>query len=235
MAFAFDGTGYGTDGAIWGGEVLRARYDGFERLAHLKYVPLLGGDAAIKHPARVALLAHLWAAGIEWDGDFYSGGVTGICDSQLATGSHSVPTSSMGRLFDAVAAFLGVRKTVSYEGQAAIELEALCEGEVEEGYPVSGFDVGPMWREMVKDLKNGVSRGRIAARFHRTVAEVVLDYSLGAAREKVALTGGVFQNTHLLNLTARLLSESGFRVLTNRLVPPNDGGIALGQAASLPR
>lgn len=233
VAFAFDGTGYGTDGAIWGGEVLRARYDGFERLAHLKYVPLLGGDAAIKNPARVAL-AHLWAAGIEWTGDFTPAELR-LLRQQLARGSHSVPTSSMGRLFDAVAAFLGVGQNVSYEGQAAIELEALCEGDVEEGYPVRKFDVAPMWEEMGKDLKKGVTRERIAAKFHRTIAEIVLAYSRQAGGEKVALTGGVFQNRYLLGLTSKLLTESGFRVLTNQLVPPNDGGIALGQAASLPQ
>ena len=243
LTFAFDGTGYGTDGAIWGGEILRARYDGFERLAHLKYTPLPGGDSAIRHPARVAL-AHLWAAAIEWSADLpcvkaCTPEELRILRRQLETNSHATPTSSMGRLFDAVAALLGLRANVTYEGQAAIELEALCSNTVvETPYPVlfhkTEFDMASMWTALVADWRAGVDRAILAARFHRTVAEVILHYGRIAREEygteEAALTGGVFQNVHLLELACQLLTQDGFRVLTHRLVPPNDGGIALGQA-----
>jgi hydrogenase maturation protein HypF len=244
LAFAFDGTGYGTDGAIWGGEVLKTRYDGFERVAHLKYVPLPGGDSAIRHPSRVAL-AHLWAAGIDWSADLpcvkaCTAVELRVLRRQLETGSHSVQSSSMGRLFDAVAAFLGVRDKVTYEGQAAIELEALCShAEAESSYPVifgrSEFDVAPMWVALLADWRAGVEPAAMAARFHLTVAEIILHYSRRArdefGLETVGLTGGVFQNVYLLRLAAQVLTQAGFHVLTHRLIPPNDGGIALGQAA----
>ncbi len=244
LAFAFDGTGYGTDGGIWGGEVLKARYDGFERGAHLKYVPLPGGDSAIRHPVRVAL-AHLWAAGIDWTPDLACVNACTpvelrILRRQLETGSHAVPSSSMGRLFDAVAAFLGLRDTVTYEGQAAIELEALCsQTKVEAPYPVtfgrSEFDVAPMWSALIADARVGDAPAVMAARFHLTVAEIILHYSRAAREESgletIGLTGGVFQNVYLLSLATQLLTNAGFRVLTHCVVPPNDGGIALGQAA----
>jgi hydrogenase maturation protein HypF len=244
LAFAFDGTGYGTDGAIWGGEVLLVRYQGFQRFAHLRYTPLPGGDSAIRHPARVAL-AHLFAAGIEWADDFAcvqacTPQELRILRRQFEAGTHSVPTSSMGRLFDAVAAFLGLRMSVSYEGQAAIELEALCSQRTVDDtpYPIifnsAEFDVTPMWNAIVADRRAHIDPTQIAARFHRTIAEVMLYYSQRArARfglEAIALTGGVFQNVHLLKMAAELLTKKGFRVLTHQLVPPNDGGIALGQA-----
>jgi len=242
IAFTFDGTGYGTDGGIWGGEVLIARYDGFQRFANLKYIPLPGGDAAVRHPARVAL-AHLWAAGIDWSADLpcveaCTPVELRILRRQLDIGVHSTRTSSMGRLFDAVAAMLG-RSDVTYEGQAAIEMEALCShAHGDEAYPVgfhrSNFDVGPMWAAIIKDFRRGVDRGTIAARFHRTIAEIIFYYSCRAREElgleTVGLSGGVFQNTYLLKLASQLLADNGFTVLTHRLVPPNDGGIALGQA-----
>ncbi len=239
LAFAFDGTGYGTDGAIWGGEILLARYDKFERLAHLKYVPLPGGDAAIRRPARAAL-AHLFAAGIEWSEDFpcvqaSSAAELRVLRQQLQTGTHSVPTSSMGRFFDAVAAFIGIRQNVSYEGQAAIELEALCSRDPVPAYPMAytdnEFDTAPLWHALIEDQRAHVSLSLMAARFHRTIAEVILHYSQLHDCQTVALTGGVFQNIFLLQLACELLANSGFRVLTHRTVPPNDGGIALGQAA----
>jgi hydrogenase maturation protein HypF len=244
LAFSFDGTGYGTDGAIWGGEALKAGYDGFERVAHLKYVPLPGGDSAIRHPARVAL-AHLWAAGIDWSADLpcvkaCTPVELRVLRRQLETGSHSVPSSSMGRLFDAVAALLGVRDRVTYEGQAAIELEALCSRVVvKSGYPVmfgrTEFDVAPMWLALIDDWRARIQPALIAARFHLTVAEIILHYSRRAREEfgleTVGLTGGVFQNVYLLKLASQALTDEGFQVLTHRLVPPNDGGLALGQAA----
>jgi hydrogenase maturation protein HypF len=244
LVFAFDGTGYGTDGAIWGGEVLLARYQGFQRLAHLKYTPLPGGDSAIRHPARVAL-AHLFAAGIEWSDDLpcvqaCTAVELRVLRQQLTAGTHSVPSSSMGRLFDAVAAFLGLCRTVSYEGQAAIELEALCArfngaatpyavafGEME-------FDVTPMWEEMTRDLRAGSDPVLMAARFHHTICDVILHYGRRVREEfgvtTIGMTGGVFQNIYLLNAAVEAVEREGLRVLTHGTVPPNDGGIALGQA-----
>ena len=243
LTFAFDGTGYGTDGAIWGGEVLLASYSGFQRLAHLRYVPLPGGDSAIRHPARVAL-AHLFAADIPWTPDLpcvqaCSATELRILQKQLSAGTHSVQSSSIGRLFDAVSAFLDVRRSVTYEGQAAIELEFLSsQSNANHPYPItfadSEFDVSPMWLAILQDLAAQVSPAEIAARFHHTLVHVILHYSHHARAEfgcqTVALTGGVFQNIHLLNAASQALTNEGFRVLTHRLVPPNDGGIALGQA-----
>ncbi len=146
----------------------------------------------------------------------------------------------MGRLFDAVAALLGLRDKVTFEGQAAIELEAVCSpDEVEAGYPMilsgSEFDVAPLWQALIADWRAGVEPAVIAARFHLTVAEIILHYSRRVREEcgleTIGLTGGVFQNVYLLRLTSQLLTSAGFQVLTHRLVPPNDGGIALGQAA----
>jgi hydrogenase maturation protein HypF len=244
LVFAFDGTGYGTDGAIWGGEVLLARYQGFERVAHLKYTPLPGGDSAIRHPARVAL-AHLFAAGIEWSDDLpcvqaCTAVELRILRQQLTAGTHSARSSSMGRLFDAVAAFLGLRRTVSYEGQAAIELETRCarfKGTCEPyavAFGETEFDVTPMWEEMTRDLRAGSDQVLMAARFHRTISEVIRHYSRRVRQEfgvtTIGMTGGVFQNVYLLNAAVEAAGREGLRVLTHGTVPPNDGGIALGQA-----
>jgi hydrogenase maturation protein HypF len=242
---AFDGTGYGTDGAIWGGEILLAGYDDFERETHLSYVPLPGGDASIRKPFRAAL-AHLWAAGIEWSSDLApvqhaSPVELTALRRQLERNVQCVPTSSMGRLFDAVSSLLGVRHVVSYEAQAAIEMEALAkspargarryEFEIVEGE----FCAAPVLQRLVDDLRNGCARADIAAGFHQAVAGLIAEVA-DHVREKsgvacVGLSGGVFQNVLLVRLTRAALLERGLRVLTHRLVPPNDGGLALGQTA----
>ncbi|MDW8327073.1 MAG: carbamoyltransferase HypF [Anaerolineales bacterium] len=246
IGFSFDGTGYGTDGAIWGGEVLLADYAGFERALHLAYVPLPGGDAAVKRPYRAAL-AHLHAAGVAWDDDLPPVAACppaerNVLAHQIRTGLNAVPTSSLGRLFDAVAALCGIRQTVTYEAQAAIEMEALAADSLADvtagAYPFkvreTVFDAAPVIRAMVADLRSGVAAPVIAAKFHRSVAELILTLSRRLRAEHglntVALSGGVFQNVTLLAHTLRLLSAEGFDVLTHRLVPPNDGGLALGQA-----
>jgi hydrogenase maturation protein HypF len=253
IGVSFDGTGYGPDPdvpggvAIWGGEVLVTDYAGYRRAAHLAYVPLPGGDSAIRKPYRTAL-AHLWAAGVEWDpalapvaacGD----AERGVIRHQLETGFNAVPTSSMGRLFDAAAAIAGVRQTVTYEAQAALEFENLAAEEVADGY---GFEIestsptcfifqpAPVIRAVVADVHAGLAVPVISARFHNAVAGLVRDVCVlvrereGLAR--VALSGGVFQNVTLLAKAEQLLAEAGFDVLIHRAVPPNDGGIALGQA-----
>ncbi len=194
IGFSFDGTGYGDDGAIWGGEVMLADYRGYERLAHLKYVPLPGGDAAVKRPYRTAL-AQLWAAGLAWEKglppvDACPPLERDILLRQLETGLNSVETSSMGRLFDAVAALAGQRQAVTYEAQAAIEFEAQAAAGVTDEYRFdiidSGeswqFDAAPVIRETVADLRNGVERPVIAAKFHNAVAGLIETLSLRLSR-----------------------------------------------------
>ena len=242
IGFSFDGTGYGPDGAIWGGEVLLADYAEYKRASHLAYVPLPGGDAAVKRPYRAAL-AHLHAAGLEWGEDLP--GVAAcppaernVVAHQIRAGLNTAPTSSFGRLFDAVAALVGVRATVTYEAQAAIEFEALIDPGVEDGYIFevgkTTFEAAPVIRAVAADLRAGVPVPAIAARFHNGVADLVLALSQRLRQEHglnvVALSGGVFQNVALLERSLRRLRAVGFEVLIHRLVPPNDGGLALGQA-----
>jgi len=243
IGFCFDGTGYGPDGAIWGGELLLADYQNFRRRSYLRYIPLPGGDAAVKHPSRTAL-AHLWAAGVEWDEELPPVAATTqterrVFRRQFETGFNTVPTSSMGRLFDAVAALAGVRQTATYEAQAAIELEALA-GDAEAtpyqfGLVPAGptFDAAPVIKAIATDRLLGVPPAQIAIKFHQAVADLILQLSLLVRQEEklntVALSGGVFQNVLLLRLAVARLQAAGFQVLTHRLTPPNDGGLALGQ------
>ncbi|OBA92459.1 carbamoyltransferase HypF [Mycolicibacterium mucogenicum] len=246
VGFAFDGTGYGPDGAIWGGEVMVVDYKGFRRVAQLRYVPLAGGDVSVERPYRMAL-AHLWAAGLPWSDDLppvrgCPADERGVLAHQLQTSLGCVPTSSMGRLFDAVAALAGVRQTVDYEAQAAIEFEGLSRG-LDCGAGTYAFDVtggdpllvdpAPVLRAVIGDQRAGVPAGVIGARFHRAVADLVVRLaeleSVAAGTRIVALSGGVFQNALLLRLALRGLHAKGFEVITHRRVPPNDGGIALGQ------
>jgi hydrogenase maturation protein HypF len=245
IGVAFDGTGFGTDGTIWGGEFLVADLAGFTRGGHLAPVPMPGGTAAIRQPWRMAA-AYLDAA--------YPGGVPGGLDVtarherqwadvvRLARrGLHAPATSSAGRLFDAAAALLGVRDAVNYEGQAAIELEQLAEvrepgayrARIEPGEPfaVRGAD---LITAMAGDLAAGTSREVIAARFHNAIAALT-EAGCVLLRERhglgtVALSGGVFQNLLLLHAVAARLEARGFRVLVHSRVPCNDGGISLGQA-----
>ena len=242
---AFDGTGYGTDGTIWGGEILVCSYDGFDRAAHLRNVAMPGGDSSIRKPYRAAL-AHLWAAGIEWAPDlspvrFASASELSVLRRQLDREVHCVQSSSMGRLFDAVSSILGVRHTVSYEAQAAIELETVAAahlGEPREYAFASGdgdVDQIPVLRSVVTDLQDGLPIGAIAAGFHVAVAKMIGENAdrlhLQTGIDRVALTGGVFQNVLLLQLARAELARRGLRALTHKVVPPNDGGLALGQVA----
>ncbi len=241
IGFSFDGTGYGSDGAVWGGELLLADYRGFTRAAHLKYVPLVGGDVAVKRPYRLAL-AHLHAAGLAWDEALpcvaaCPADEQRVLRQMLAKKINSVPTSSMGRLFDAVAALLGVRQVVTYEGQAAIELEVMAARGVTAQYhfALNGeeIDPAPILAEVVQDLRAGVAAAVIAAKFHNAVADLIVQLSLQMRRvhglNQVALSGGVFQNVTVLATAVQRLQQQEFVVLTHHLVPPNDGGLALGQ------
>ena len=245
LGFAFDGTGYGPDGAVWGGEVLLADYKDYQRLARLKYVPLAGGDASVLRPYRMAL-AHLWAAGLPWDHELAPVRACPpderrVLIRQLETGLGCVPTSSMGRLFDAASALVGVRQVVAYEAQAAIEFEGLARNAecgsrtyafaIDRSQSPADIDPTPVLTAIVADLHAGVPAAVIGARFHRAVADLIVDLAEAEAAgiHTVALSGGVFQNAILLRSARDGLRHKGFEVITHRLVPPNDGGIALGQ------
>ena len=231
----FDGTGYGTDGSVWGGEILFGDLHGFERAAHVWPVRLPGGAAAVRQPWRMAcawLVESLGEAeplpGVDpytWDK------VSELARSGLA----SPVTTSAGRLFDAVAAICGVRHVCNYEGQAAIELEALSDPSERSAYPMPALDARPTVRALVDDLRCGTPPARAAARFHNAVAAATAaacEQSAAAhGTSIVVLSGGVFQNRRLLSRTSDLLTAAGLRVLTPHLLPPNDGGISFGQAA----
>ncbi|MBP2320025.1 hydrogenase maturation protein HypF [Kibdelosporangium banguiense] len=237
IGVAFDGLGYGTDGTIWGGEFLLADRTSFQRIGHLAPIPMPGGTAAIKQPWRMAA-AYLDAA--------YSGNpperLMGPDSQQMISlarsGINSPLTSSAGRLFDAAAALVGVRDTVNYEGQAAIEFEQLADPGEQGAYQaaildgvVSGVDI---IRSVAEDLLADVPPAVIAGRFHNSVARIIAE-SCARARDEhdvstVALSGGVFQNMLLRDRAVDLLTRKGFRVLTHSRVPTNDGGISLGQA-----
>ncbi|MEU5758935.1 carbamoyltransferase HypF [Nocardia sp. NPDC047648] len=244
VGIAFDGTGYGPDAAVWGGEVLLAGYKGYRRLAHLKYVPLAGGDLAVRRPYRMAL-AHLRSAGIEWTEDIPAVAACppaerSVLAHQFRTGWGCAPTSSMGRLFDAVSSLCGVRHVVDYEAQAAIELEGLsragAEGATAYRFPLLDgdpalIDPAPVLADVVADVRAGAPARVVGARFHAAVARLVLELAAryAAPATVVALSGGVFQNALLLARSCALLRDNGFTVITHHRLPPNDGGLAFGQ------
>jgi hydrogenase maturation protein HypF len=249
LGIAFDGTGYGTDGAVWGGEMLVADYKSFDRAARLNYVPLAGGDASVRRPYRMAL-SHLHAAGVPWHPDLppvlaCPPAERDLLARQFGTGAGCAPTSSMGRLFDAVSALAGVRQTVEFEAEAAIVLEGMARQE-KKGHDLPyGFelcpspggpdvaDAGPVIRQVARDALAGVPAPVIAARFHAAVAALIVHLAEHGREQTgldvVVLGGGVFQNALLLESAVRDLGERGFTALRPRLLPPNDGGIALGQ------
>jgi hydrogenase maturation protein HypF len=253
IGIAADGTGYGTDGAIWGCEILLADLCSFERLAHLAYVPLPGGEQAVRQPWRMAAVylertygERFLALNIPF-AQRLDRSTWRILTQMIERGLNSLPTSSLGRLFDAVAAILDLRDEVLYEGQAAIELEMLASSvppDEQPPYPYAvlhpqqgplQLDVAPLLAALVEDLQRGTERARIARRFHRSLATMFADLCR-QLRERtglaqVALSGGVFQNRLLLEALVSELQASGFAVYLNRRVPPNDGGLSLGQLA----
>ncbi|MGI8695751.1 MAG: carbamoyltransferase HypF [Mycobacteriales bacterium] len=250
IGFAFDGTGYGDDGAVWGGEVLLADYDGYERAAQLRYVSLPGGDAGVRNPCRMAL-SHLHGAGVPWDPALpcvaaCTPAERSVLARQLQTGLRCTPTSSMGRLFDAVSSLAGVCHRVAYEAEAAMRFEGLARTAIEGcdrpyafglstdagGWPLTA-DPGPVIAAAARDVLAGVPAEIVAARFHLGVVALVGDLarSLRARTglDTVALSGGVFLNVLLTTLAADRLRDDGFAVLRHRVVPPSDAGLALGQ------
>jgi len=247
IGLAFDGTGYGSDGAIWGGEILIAAEDNFERAGHLAYVPMPGGTAAIQAPWRMAVSYLLDAYGK----DFHELGLPvlkeiekdklTIISEMITKGVNSPPTSSLGRLFDGVAAICGIRRQVSFEGQAAMELEMVAADTARSTYDTEWRSDGiykilpaPIIRGVVKDLQEGRSVAEISAKFHRTLIGLFADLCTALRRDRdlnrVVLSGGVFQNSILLTGLISALEERNFSVFSHQQVPTNDGGIALGQA-----
>ncbi len=270
IGVALDGTGYGTDGTIWGGEFLVADLKQFRRAAHFRQVPLPGGEEAVRHPARMALAYLVEEFGpeapeLELLADALPGAERALLAQMVTRRLHSPMTSSAGRLFDAVAALVGLNQPVSYEGQAAIRLQAMAAREAEayefelrsapdaggarcsqracrslcpqraEDSALHQLDFGPMIRHIAEDLRAGRDRRLIAGAFHRTLAEAVARSCVMIREreklEKVTLSGGVFQNSLLLELTLDALAREGFQAYFQTQVPPNDGGMCLGQAA----
>ncbi|MGD0939838.1 MAG: carbamoyltransferase HypF [Terracidiphilus sp.] len=252
IGLALDGTGYGTDGKVWGGEVLIARLGSFERFAHLDYVPLPGGEKAIKEPWRMALAA-LRNAGLDVEAAAALSGANGqearVLERMIERGVNAPLTSSLGRLFDAVAAVVLKRRVVDYEAQAAIELEGIA---VDEPYDESGYAMefvggdcashlavrmktAPLWQELVSDLRAGTSRAKISARFHSGVAASFVQASKSAREttgiEQVALSGGCLHNRRLARLLRMKLEAEGFEVFQHVKVSPGDGGLSYGQLA----
>jgi hydrogenase maturation protein HypF len=261
IGVALDGTGYGTDGKIWGGEFLVCDYAGFQRRGHLRYVPLAGGDSAIRQPWRSALAYLMDAFGPDAFAlplpllrDVDSRQLRFV-EKMIERKIQTIETSSCGRLFDAVASILGVRHETTYEGQAAIELEAMASS-APGPYPFTlagdatfEIDLRSTVAAMVNECRSGVFIADVSARFHRTVACVVRDACIrirestdlnsdalnsnalnSNALNRVCLSGGVFQNLRLLRHTVDELRAQRFEVFVHHRVPANDGGISLGQA-----
>jgi len=238
IGIAFDGTGYGLDGAIWGGEAVIADLTGFRRAAHLEYLPLPGGDATIRHPARTAF-AYLLALGLEGT-PLLEQQQRRIVGRMVERGIQTVPTSSAGRLFDAVAALLGVCADTTYEAQAAIELETIARRSAapQAAYPFTMdgeiVRLRALFEAILSDLRAGKPVALIARRFHLTMAEIVVQMACtgrnASGLSTVALSGGCFQNRLLLADAIARLEAEGCTVLTHRHVPANDNGLSLGQA-----
>ena len=248
IGVALDGTGFGLDGTIWGGEFIRSNLRDFDRLAHLKKVPMPGGSMAIKEPWRMAMVYLSEAFGDEttklkidlirridpqkWD----------VLKRAIEKKINTPLTSSMGRFFDAVSSLLSVRDEARYEGQTAIELEMIADHGIKEEYPFHiqkdekpmVVDSQEMIRGIVRDLIDGAPNSEISGKFHRTIARLIVETcETIRSKEKlnrVVLSGGVFQNIFLLSLVTEGLKRSAFDVYTHHLVPTNDGGISLGQA-----
>ncbi|HEX9135441.1 MAG TPA: carbamoyltransferase HypF, partial [Nitrospirota bacterium] len=250
IGVAFDGTGYGTDGNLWGGEFLIADIGGFERAGQFKYVPLPGGEAAIREPWKTAVSYVLEAAGsgapehldkIGFGRKYGEASLEQVI--KVARSRELSPLSSgAGRLFDAVSALLGLCSINTFEGEAAMALESYAAGHVDGQYPVEFkrenvytiVDFSRTIIEILEDVMKGLAARSVAAKFHNTVASVIEKVVLDLSAEKgimdVALSGGTFQNLYLLSRTEHLLKSRGLGVFVNRKMPCNDGGISLGQA-----
>jgi hydrogenase maturation protein HypF len=246
IGVAMDGTGFGSDGTIWGGEFLLASLASFERRAHLRAVPLPGGDAAVRHPWRMALSYIRDSLGPRGPDDIacfreVPAPQFNLVDTMLTRRVQTMQTSSCGRLFDAVAAILGIGSEVTFEGQAAIALEMAAQPGVTERYEFDLQQGEPLVVDLrqtiatiVKEIARSQPAGEISARFHNTLSAAIVEVCCRIRKSdglnRVCLSGGVFQNHLLLGLTAAELRRLGFGVFLHAMVPANDGGISLGQA-----
>ena len=251
LGVAWDGTGYGLDGTVWGGEFLRPTAATFERVAHLRTFRLPGGEQAIKEPRRAAigLLYELFGDALFSMEEFapvaaFSPRERGILQGMLARQINTPRTSAAGRLFDAVAAILGLHLGPQFEGQAAMELEWARAGlETDDTYPIRisaepstlVLDWEPLVWEVLADARSNMPVARIAARFHNTLVEGILAVAEQVGEERVVLTGGCFQNRYLTERAVARLRAEGFRPYWHQRIPPNDGGIALGQIVAASR
>jgi len=256
LGVAWDGTGFGLDGTVWGGEFLMIRENGFQRYAHLRSFRLPGGEKAIREPRRSALglLYELYSEDTFDKNKLaplhaFDRKELKIIKSMITGGVNTPVTTSAGRLFDAVASILDIRQIIRYEGQAAMELEFSLDEKEDDSYPYRlnegsksdqkqlpiVVDWEPMIHEILSDIKVGLFVGRITARFHNTLSEMIVSVAKKVKEEKVCLSGGCFQNRYLTEQTVRRLNEEGFRPYWHQRIPPNDGGISLGQlmAASI--
>lgn len=248
LGVAFDGTGHGTDGTSWGGEFFRVTKKSIDRVAHLRTFPLLGGDAASREPWRCAL-------GLLWE--IYGAECFSLpfpplqrlsatqkknLAIQLTRSINTPQTSSAGRLFDAIASLVGIRHKTEYEGQAAMELEGACESsympivypyDLREDGSMTVIDWEPMIKTVVEEVLRHVPQGQVAANFHATLAGIIISVALRVGENTVALSGGCFQNKRLIEMAIARLMDAGFTPCIHRRVPPNDGSIALGQAAAV--
>jgi hydrogenase maturation protein HypF len=255
LGVAWDGTGYGTDGTVWGGEFFEITERACERIAHLRTFGLPGGERAVKEPRRSALgvLFELFgSAAFEMD-DIAPVRETATRERatirrMLERGLNSPRTSSAGRLFDAVAAMAGLRQETRFEGQAAMELEFAADAEAKDAYPFPGpqwkafltrtpgssiaLDWEPLVRGVLDDVHRGVGAGIIAARFHNAMSELIVQVAICSGFQRVALSGGCFQNRVLTERTVHRLRAEGIHAFWHQRVPPNDGGIALGQVVA---
>jgi hydrogenase maturation protein HypF len=223
LGVSWDGTGYGLDGAIWGGEFFRVEGNQYERVAHLRSFGLPGGDTAVREGWRSAASLLFQVSGPEAS--------SSRVRLMLERNINVVPTTSVGRLFDAVASITGVAHRNRFEGQAAMLLEnEIGRLRTEEAYPLPDGDWGPLISAVVADKRAAVPVPLIAARFHNALVEWILEVAGRSMLKQVVLSGGVFQNRYLTERAATALESSGFEVYTHQRVPPNDGGIALGQA-----
>ncbi|MFC1618932.1 carbamoyltransferase HypF [Candidatus Neomarinimicrobiota bacterium] len=233
LGIAWDGTGLGTDHTIWGGEFLVCERGEFERVSYMETFPLVGGDLATKEPRRSALgLIHRSGVNADFPHGFSQEDMA-VIQQALEKGINTPQTSSVGRLFDGVAALLGLRQITNFEGQSAMALEFAAEGKLGKSYPFelnTRVDWIPMLHAILKDRDRGVSLADIAARFHGTLAEIMVAGARMAGLKQVALSGGCFQNRLLYEGGAARLEKAGFTVLLPRQLPVNDSGIAAGQA-----
>ena len=252
LGVTWDGTGYGLDGTVWGGEFLWGDASSFERVAHLRTFRLPGGEAAVEEPRRTALgvlWEHFGPEALEWEDlapvAAFSAGERRLLRQMLERGVNSPVTSSAGRLFDAVAALVGLRQKARFEAQAAMMLEYAVDETVTEAYPLSilhsqipnpksrplVLDWGSLLEALLADLRQGVSVGVMAARFHNALVEGIVAVARTLGMERAVLSGGCFQNRILLERAYHRLTETAIRVYVHQRIPPNDGGIALGQVA----